>query len=148
MLTLGLFPRKKLKFEKLKISNSKIRSNESCTITLNVKNIKEKIGKIVAIVKTDDLKNQYLKIDKPVTELPSLDFPNRNTGDHSIMITPHDIPLSKMSFKVIVEIFAGGDEKPSLKKEFSLTIKKKPWKRYGKYSNKHQSRFAKSGFIA
>lgn len=122
---MGLFGGKKLEFEKIKLSSSKINSDGSATITFNIKNSKERLGKIVATTKTDDLKNQYLKIDKPVIELPPLDFPNRNTGDHSVAITPYDIPLGKMSFKITLEIFADGGEKPSLKKEFGLTVKKK-----------------------
>jgi len=122
---LGLFGGKKLEFGKIKLSSSKINSNETCVITFNIKNFKESLGKIVAVTKTDDLKNQYLKIDRPTIELPPLDFPNRSTGDHSVTITPYDIPLSKMSFKITLEIFADGGEKPSLKKEFGLTVKKK-----------------------
>ena len=46
-------------------------------------------------------------------------------GEHEITITPHNIPLSKMSFKITVEVFGNNKEKPILKKEFNLTVKKK-----------------------
>lgn len=124
-MILGLFSKKKLEFEKIKISNSKINSDKTCTITFNVKNFKETFDKITATIKTDDLQNQYLRIDKPTLELPSLSFPNHNTGDHSVMITPFNIPLSKMSFQIALEIFTSNNEKPSLHKKFNLTINKK-----------------------
>jgi hypothetical protein len=122
---LGLFDRKKLKFEKIKISSKKINSDQSCTITFNIKNFKGKFEKINAVTKTDDLKNQYLRIDKPIIELPSLDFPNRNTGDHFVVITPKDIPLGKMLFKISVEILADDNNKPYVKKDFNLVVNKK-----------------------
>jgi hypothetical protein len=78
---LGLFARKSLKFEKLKLSNSKITSDKFTTITLNLKNPEEKVDNILVTIKTDDLNNQYLKIDKPSLQLPSLDFPNRNNNN-------------------------------------------------------------------
>lgn len=125
MIILRILNRKKLIFEKLKLSKSKINSDEACTITFNIKNFKEKFEKIVAKTRTDDLQNQYLKIDKPIIELPSLDFPNRNTGDHTVTIAPYNIPLSKMSFKIILEIIMGDNGKLVLKKEFNLKIDKK-----------------------
>jgi len=116
---------KGLAFEKIKLSRSKMDSEKTTTITLNVKNFKEKFENIVATTKTDDLENQYLRIDNPLIHLPSLDFPNRNTGDHMITITPYNIPLNKMSFKITVEVFANAKKKPLLRKEFSLRVSKK-----------------------
>lgn len=124
-MILGLLSRKKLKFEKIKITSTKINSNEFCTITFNIRNFKDVFAKITAITKTDDVQNQYLRIDKPKIELPSLDFENRNTGDHSVLITPHNIPLNKMLFRITIEIFTD-DKKPQIKKEFRLTVNKKP----------------------
>ena len=97
---MGLFNKKGLSFAKIKLSKSKINSDKNTTITINVKNNKEKFEKIVVTTKTDDEKNQYLKIDRPSILLPSLEFPNRNTGDHIITITPYNIPLNKMPFKI------------------------------------------------
>jgi len=122
---LRLFGKKGLAFEKLKLSNSKISSDKFATITLNLKNREEKFDNILIITKTDDLNNQYLKIDKPSLQLPSLDFPNRNTGDHTITITPFNIPLNKMTFKITLEIFANNKPKSVLRKEFNLDIVKK-----------------------
>ena len=121
---LGLF-RKKLSFAKMDLSKSKIDSDKTATITVNVKNRSDVFEKIKLVTKTDDEKNQYLKIDKPSINLPDLDFPNKNTGDHNITITPYNIPLSKMSFKVTLEVFANNVKKPLLKKDFSLTVNKK-----------------------
>jgi hypothetical protein len=120
-----LFGKKSLAFEKLKLSNSKISSDKFATITLNLKNREEKFDNILIITKTDDLNNQYLKIDKPSLQLPSLDFPNRNTGDHTITITPFNIPLNKMTFKITLEVFANNKPKSVLRKEFHLDIVKK-----------------------
>jgi len=122
---LGLFARKGLAFEKLKLSNSKITSDKFTTITLNLKNREKKFDNILITAKTDDLNNQYLKIDKPSLQLPSLDFPNRNTGDHKITITPYDIPLNKMTFKITLDVFANNDPKSLLRKEFNLDVTKK-----------------------
>jgi ribosomal protein L9 len=122
---LGLFGKKGLTFEKLKISNSKITSDKFSTITLNLKNNEEKFDSITVTTKTDDLNNEYLKIDKPLLQLPSLDFPNRNTGDHIITITPFNIPLNKMTFKITVEVFANNKPKSVLRKNFNLDIVKK-----------------------
>jgi hypothetical protein len=122
---LGLFGKKGLSFAKIKLSNSKIDSDKSTTIMVNIKNKEEKFEKIVIATKTDDEKNQYLKIDRPSILLPGLEFPNRNTGDHSITITPFNIPLKKMQFKITVEVSANDVTKPMLKKEFSLTVNKK-----------------------
>jgi len=120
-----LFGKKGLTFEKLKISNSKIVSDKFSTITLNLKNNEEKFDSIIVTTKTDDLNDQYLKIDKPSFQLSSLDFPNRNTGDHTITITPYNIPLNKMTFKIIVEVFANNKPKSVLRKEFDLNVLKK-----------------------
>ena len=120
-----MFGKKGLTFEKLKISNSKITSDKFSTITLNLKNNEEKFDSITVTIKTDDLNNEYLKIDKPLLQLPSLDFPNRNTGDHIITITPFNIPLNKMTFKITVEVFANNKPKSVLRKNFNLDIVKK-----------------------
>ena len=122
---MGLFARKGLAFEKLKLSNSKITSDKFTTITLNLKNHEKTFDNILITAKTDDLNNQYLKIDKPSLQLPSLDFPNRNTGDHKITITPYDIPLNKMTFKITLDVFANNDPKSLLRKEFNLNVTKK-----------------------
>ena len=122
---MGLFGKKGLTFEKLKISNSKITSDKFSTIILNLKNNEEKFDSITVTIKTDDLNNEYLKIDKPLLQLPSLDFPNRNTGDHIITITPFNIPLNKMTFKITVEVFANNKPKSVLRKNFNLDIVKK-----------------------
>jgi hypothetical protein len=122
---LGLFTKKGLKFEKLKISKSKITSDKFVTITLNLKNNKEKFDNILITTKTDDLNNEYLKIDKPSLQLPSLDFPNGNTGDHTITITPYNIPLNKMTFKTTLDVFANNKPKSILQKEFRFDVVKK-----------------------
>lgn len=122
---MGLFSRKGLSFAKIKLSKSKINSDKSSTITINIKNYEEKFRNIIVTTKTDVLENQYLKIDKPLVQLPQLDFPNRNTGDHEITITPYSIPLNKMPFKIILKVFANNNEKPLLQKEFSLIVNKK-----------------------
>ena len=121
---MGLF-KKGLAFEKTKLSKSKISSDTTTTITVNVKNFKEKFENVVLTTKTDDADGQYLKIDKPLIQLPSLDLPNRNTGDHEITINPYNIPLDKMPFKITLEVFANNEKKPILKKEFDLTVNKK-----------------------
>ncbi|HSB57512.1 MAG TPA: hypothetical protein VLD38_06875 [Nitrosopumilaceae archaeon] len=112
-------------FEKLKLSNSKITSDKFTTITLNLKNREKKFDNILVTTKTDDLNNQYLKIDKPSLQLPSLDFPNRNTGDHKITITPYNITLNKMTFKITLDVFANNSPKSLLRKEFNLNVTKK-----------------------
>lgn len=122
---MGLFSRGNLAFEKIKLSDSKIASDGHATITLNVKNRDQKFDGLVAVLETDDLQGQYLKIDAPSLSLPALDFPNRNTGDHKITITPYNIPLSEMSFKMRLKVMAGGTGKPALEKKFSLTVTKK-----------------------
>jgi len=122
---LGLFSRKGLSFAKIKLSKSKINSDKNTTITINIKNYEEKFRNIIVTTKTDDLENQYLKIDTPLVHLPPLDFPNRNTGDHKITISPYNIPLSKMPFKITLKVFANNNEKPLLQKEFSLIVNKK-----------------------
>lgn len=122
---MGLFNKKGLSFAKIKLSKSKINSDKNTMITINIKNYEEKFRNIIVTTKTDDLENQYLKIDKPLMDLPSLDFSNRNTGDHEITITPYNIPLSKMPFKITLKVFANNNEKPLIKKEFSLLVNKK-----------------------
>lgn len=122
---MGLFTKKGLSFAKIKLSKSKINSDKNTAITLNIKNYEEKFSGITVKTKTDDLENQYLKIDKPLIHLPPLDFPNRNTGDHEIVITPYNIPLGKMAFKIKLQVFVNNNEKPLLQKEFSLTVNKK-----------------------
>ncbi len=122
---LGIFNKKGLAFEKIELSKSKINSDKTATIKVNVKNYKEKFENIVLKIKTDDENNQYLTISTTLLQLPALDFPNRSTGDHEIIINPHNIPVNKMSFKIIVEVYANNVEKPMLKKEFDLTVNKK-----------------------
>jgi hypothetical protein len=122
---LGLFGKKGLSFGKIKLSDSKINSDKSTTITVNIKNKEVKFEKIVVTTRTDDEKNQYLKVDRPSILLPALEFPNRNTGDHTITITPYNIPLKKMQFKITLEVSANDEKKPLLKKEFSLKVNKK-----------------------
>ena len=122
---MGIFNKKGLAFEKIELSKSKISSDKTITIKVNVKNFKEKFGNIILKTKTDDENNQYLTISTPSLQLPSLDFPNRNTGDHEITISPHNIPVNKMSFKITIEVYANNIEKPMLKKEFDLTVNKK-----------------------
>ncbi|NOJ27266.1 MAG: hypothetical protein DA330_04560 [Nitrososphaera sp.] len=122
---MGLFSRGSIAFEKIKLSDSKIASDGHATITLNVKNRDQKFDGLVAVLETDDLQGQYLKIDAPSLSLPALDFPNRNTGDHKITITPYNIPLSEMSFKMRLKIMTGSTGKPALEKKFSLTVTKK-----------------------
>ena len=122
---MGIFNNKGLKFEKIELSKSKINSDKTTTIKVNVKNSKEKFENLVLKIKTDDQNNQYLTIDTPLLKLPSLDFPNRSTGDHEIIITPKNIPLSKMSFKLSIEVYANNDENPILKKDFDLTVNQK-----------------------
>ena len=122
---MGIFGKKILAFEKIELSKSKISSDKTTTIKVNVKNFKEKIDNLVVKTNTDDQTNQYLTINTPVLNLPALDFPNRNTGEHEITITPHNIPVSKMSFKITVEVYANNGEKPLIKKDFDLTVNKK-----------------------
>ena len=122
---MGIFGKKILAFEKIELSKSKISSDKTTTIKVNVKNFKEKIDSLVVKTNTDDQTNQYLTINTPVLNLPALDFPNRNTGEHEITITPHNIPVSKMSFKITVEVYANNGEKPLIKKDFDLTVNKK-----------------------
>ena len=122
---MGLFKKKGLSFEKIKLSKSNIDSDKNAVITINIKNSDEVFTNIILTTKTDDVKNEYLKIDKPTINLPPLDFPNRNTGDHEVTITPFNIPLSKMPFKITLDVFANNNEKPLLKKEFDLAVNKK-----------------------
>lgn len=121
---MGLFT-KSLTFDKLKLSKTKITSDTSTIITVNIKNHQESFGNILLITKTDDEKNQFLEIDKPSLQLPSLDLPNRNTGDHQITITTHNIPLNKMTFKITLEVFANNKPKAILQKKFNLDVIKK-----------------------
>mgnify|MGYP007099587487 CR=1 FL=1 len=122
---MGLFGKKGLAFEKIELSKSKINSDKTSTIKVNVKNFKEKFDNLVVKTKTDDQTGQYLTISAPVLNLPALDFPNRNTGEHEIVITPQNIPVRKMSFKIIIEVYANNVESPLLKKDFDLTVNKK-----------------------
>ena len=122
---MGLFSKKGLAFEKINLSKSKINSDETTKITVNIKNSAEKFNDIAVLIKTDDASNQYLQIDKKTIRLPSLDFPNRNTGDHEIIINPINIPVQKMTFKVTVEVYTDNIKKLMLKKEFTLTVMKK-----------------------
>ncbi|OLC33083.1 MAG: hypothetical protein E6K87_07620 [Thaumarchaeota archaeon] len=122
---MGIFGKKGLAFEKIELSKSKINSDETTTITVNVKNFKEKFDDIAVITKTDDASNQYLHISNTSLRLPSLVFPNSNTGDHEIMLNPYNIPVHKMSFKITVEVYTNNAKKLMLKKEFDLTVNKK-----------------------
>jgi len=112
-------------FEKIELSKSKIASNKTATIKVNVKNFKETFTNIVLKTKSDDKSNEYLIISNPSLSLPALDFPNRNTGDHEITITPRNIPLSKMTFKIEIEVYANNRDSPILTKDFDLTVNKK-----------------------
>ena len=122
---MGIFGKKGLAFEKIELSKSKINSDKTTTIKVNVKNFKEKFENLVLKTRSDDQTGQYLTISTPELNLPALDFPNRNTGEQEITITPQDIPVSKMSFKITVEVYANDGEKPLLKKDFDLTVTKK-----------------------
>jgi hypothetical protein len=122
---LGLFGRKGLAFEKIKLSKSKIDSDKSAKIKVNIKNFKEKFYNIILKIKTDDENNQYIVVNPMTIQLPPLDFLDKNTGEHEITLTPHNIPLSKMSFKIMIEVFGNNKEKPILNKEFNLTVNKK-----------------------
>jgi hypothetical protein len=123
--TLGLFSKKRLSFEKIKLTRSKIGSDEATSINVNVKNSKENFDNIVVKTKIEDEGDKYLTIGTTSLNLPDLDFPNKNTGDHEIMITPYNIPVSEMSFKISVDVYARNDSKPMLKKELVLTVHKK-----------------------
>lgn len=122
---MGFLSKKGLAFEKINLSKSKINSDETTKITVNVKNFKEKFDDISVLTKSDDTIHQYLQISKPTLRLPSLDFPNRNTGDQEIILNPINIPLQKMTFKISVEVYANNAKKLMLKKGFSLTVNKK-----------------------
>ena len=119
---MGIFGKKGLAFEKIELSKSKINSDKTAVIKVNVKNFKEKFENLVLKTRSDDQTSQYLTINMPMLNLPPLDFPNRNTGEHEITITPQNIPVNKMSFKITVEVYANDGEKPLLKKDFDLTI--------------------------
>jgi hypothetical protein len=122
---LGILRKKGLAFEKIELSKTKITSDKTTTLKVNVKNSKETFDNIILKIKTDDENNQYLKISSALIHLPNLNFPNTNTGDHEITFTPQNIPVSKMPFKITVEVFASNEEKPMLKKELDLTVNKK-----------------------
>ena len=122
---MGIFGKKGLAFEKIELSKSKINSIDTTTITVNVKNFKEKFDDITVITKTDDASSQYLKIDKPSLRLPSLVFPHSNTGDQTIMLNPYNIPVHKMAFKIKVEVYTDNAQKLMLKKDLDLTVTKK-----------------------
>ena len=122
---MGLFGKKGMAFEKIELSKSKIASDKTATIKVNVKNFKETFTNIVLKTKSDDKSNEYLIISTPSLSLPALDFPNRNTGDQEITINPINIPVQKMSFKITVEVYSDNATKLMLKKEFTLTVNKK-----------------------
>ncbi|HXX05976.1 MAG TPA: hypothetical protein VEJ68_04055 [Candidatus Bathyarchaeia archaeon] len=122
---MGIFQKKGLAFEKIDLSKSKINSDETTKITINIKNFKEKFDDISVLIKTDDASNQYLQISQSTLRLPSLDFPNRNTGDQVITLNPINIPVQKMSFKITIEVYSDNGKKLMLKKEFNLTVNKK-----------------------
>ncbi len=121
----GIFGRKRLSFETIRLTNSKIDSDETTSIKVNVKNSKEKFDNIVVKTTIEDEGKQYLTIGTNSLNLPDLDFPNRNTGDHDIVITPYNIPVSKMSFKILVDVYAKNTGNPMLRKELVLTVNKK-----------------------
>jgi hypothetical protein len=121
---LGLFD-KKLIFQKIELTRSKIDSDTTTTIKVNIKNFKESFDNVILKISTDDQNNEYLKISNPLIRLSSLTLPNQNTGEHEITIIPHNIPLNKMSFNVKVEVFGNDQEKPLLTREFNLTVNKK-----------------------
>ena len=80
---------------------------------------------ISVITKTEDASNQYLTINKPSLRLPSLIFPNSNTGNQEITINPYNIPIHKMEFKISVEVYTDNAKKLMLKKDFNLIVNKK-----------------------
>lgn len=121
----GLFNKKGLGFEKIKLTRSQIKSDESTSIKVNVKNFKENFSNIVVKTKIEDAGTQYLTMNTTSLNLPDLDFPNKNTGDHEIVITPYNIPVSEMSFKINVEVYAKNNTRPMLQKELVLTVNKK-----------------------
>jgi hypothetical protein len=120
---LGILIKKRLAFNKIGLSKSKISSDKSTSIKVNVTNFKELFDNLTLKIKIDDKNNEYL-LSTPSLKLPSLNFPNRNTGDHEIIITPHNIPLNKMTFKITVEVYADNDEIPLLQKNLELTVNK------------------------
>ncbi|WKT57874.1 hypothetical protein QVH35_11390 [Candidatus Nitrosotenuis chungbukensis] len=122
---MGLFSKKGLAFEKIKLDKSQIMSDEVTSLKVNVKNFKEKFDNIVVKTNIEDEGNQYLTISASSLSLPNLDFPNSNTGDHEIVITPYNIPVSKMSFKITVGVYVRNNDKPMLKKELVLTVNKR-----------------------
>lgn len=121
---MGLF-NKKLAFEKIELSNSRIDSDGLATIKINVRNFKKSFHNVIVKISTDDQKNEYLKIPNNIMQLSSLSLPNGNTGEHEITIIPYNIPLNKMSFNIRVEVFGDNQEKNMLKKEFNLIVYKK-----------------------
>lgn len=121
----GIFGRKRLSFETIRLTDSKIDSDETTSIKVNVKNSKEKFDNIVVKTTIEDEGKQYLTMSTNSLNLPDLDFPNRNTGDHDIVITPYNIPVSKMSFKILVDVYAKNTGNPMLRKELVLTVNKK-----------------------
>ncbi|HUL51736.1 MAG TPA: hypothetical protein VLT10_00515 [Verrucomicrobiae bacterium] len=122
---MDILHKKKLGFEKIHLSKSKIKSDQTATITVNVKNFKEKVDDISVIVKTEDASSQYLTIKPPSIRLPSLVFPDSNTGNHEFTINPINIPVHKMIFKITVEVYTDNAKKLMLNKEFDLTVTKK-----------------------
>lgn len=121
----SIFNKKGIAFETIKLTKSQIRSDEPTSIKVNVKNFKEKFDNIIVKTKIEDEGNNYLTLNTTSLNLPDLDFPNKNTGDHEIVITPYNIPVSEMSFKITVEVYARNNDKPMLKKELVLTVDKK-----------------------
>ena len=121
---MGLFD-KKLSFEKIELTRSKIDSDKTTTIKINIKNFKEIFENVVVKINTDDQNGEYLKINTPLLTLSSLKLPYQNTGEHEITIIPYNIPLNKMSFNIKVEVLGNDQEKPILTKEFSLRVNKK-----------------------
>ena len=113
-----------LTFEKILLSKSEINSDETAIITVNVKNYKESFKNIFVKTKSDDVNNQYLTISTASLPLPDIDYPNKNTGDHTITIKPHDISLTKIPFKITVEVYANNIAEPMLTYDFDLTVKK------------------------
>ena len=122
---MGIFGKKGLAFQKIELSKSKIHSDETATLTVNVKNFKDKFDDITLITKTDDATSLYLKMSKPSMRLPSLVFPNSTTGDQVVVLNPYNIPVHKMAFKIKVEVYTDNAQKLMLKKDLDLTVTKK-----------------------
>lgn len=116
---------KGLQFEIIKLDPVEIKSTETATITINVRNFgNEKFDSIYVKTTTDDQEKKFLLISPEILRLPSLDLDNKNTGDHKITITPFNIPLEKMPFKIMVEVYANGEMQPKISHVFDLTVTK------------------------